>query len=138
MTATTTPNCSPSIPPPSRSVTNVRDEVGPRRDTEFVESIAEHGVLHPILAERRDDGTILAPMDSADFSPPAPRNRTSVPVIIRPQENGTDNARKATRIGKQIVSNDQREALTDGQRAAGIAAMLDLGLSQTAVAKAAA
>ncbi|MBM4695867.1 chromosome partitioning protein ParB, partial [Rhodococcus hoagii] len=51
-------------------------------------------------------------------------NRTSVPVIIRPQENGTDKRPQATRIGQQIVSNDQREALTDGQRAAGIAAML--------------
>ncbi|NKU42736.1 ParB N-terminal domain-containing protein [Rhodococcus hoagii] len=82
--------------------------------------------MHPILAERRDDGTILVTDGQRRLLAARAANRTSVPVIIRPQENGTDNARKATRIGQQIVSNDQREALTDGQRAAGIAAMLDL------------
>ncbi|NKS55595.1 ParB N-terminal domain-containing protein, partial [Rhodococcus hoagii] len=109
---------------------NVRDEVDLDATPEFVESIAEHGVLHPILAERRNDGTILVTDGQRRLLAARAANRTSVPVIIRPQENGTENARKAARIGQQIVSNDQREALTDGQRAAGIAAMLDLGLSR--------
>ncbi|MBM4575504.1 ParB N-terminal domain-containing protein [Rhodococcus hoagii] len=117
---------------------NVRDEVDLDATPEFVESIAEHGVLHPILAERRDDGTILV-TDGHD-RPTSRRPRREPDQRARhhpPPGERTDNARKATRIGQQIVSNDQREALTDGQRAAGIAAMLDLGLSQTAVAKAA-
>ncbi|MBM4473783.1 ParB N-terminal domain-containing protein [Rhodococcus hoagii] len=137
MTATTTPELLTVDPATLEIGDNVRDEVDLDATPEFVESIAEHGVLHPILAERRDDGTILVTDGQRRLLAARAANRTSVPVIIRPQENGTDNARKATRIGQQIVSNDQREALTDGQRAAGIAAMLDLGLSQTAVAKAA-
>ncbi|NKR65334.1 hypothetical protein GS491_26340 [Rhodococcus hoagii] len=38
---------------------NVRDEVDLAETPEFVESITEHGVLHPVLAERREDGTIV-------------------------------------------------------------------------------
>lgn len=137
MTATTTPELLTVDPATLEIGDNVRDEVDLDATPEFVESIAEHGVLHPILAERRNDGTILVTDGQRRLLAARVANRTSVPVIIRPQGNGTDNARKAARIGQQIVSNDQREALTDGQRAAGIAAMLDLGLSQTAVAKAA-
>lgn len=115
---------------------NVRDEVDLAETPEFVESITEHGVLHPVLAERREDGTVVV-VDGQRRTLAAQAARLStMPVFIQPAETGNDNARKAVRIGQQIISNDQRAALTDGQRAAGIAAMLELGLSTTAVAKA--
>lgn len=115
---------------------NVRDDIDLAATPGFVESIAEHGVLHPILAERRNNGTILVLDGQRRVLAAQAAQLACVPVVIRPGEAGTGNARKAARIGRQIVSNDQREALTDGQRAAGIAAMLDLGLTATAVAKA--
>ncbi|MBM4473791.1 hypothetical protein GS502_32735 [Rhodococcus hoagii] len=137
MTATTTPELLTVDPATLEIGDNVRDEVDLDATPEFCRVHRRTRCPAPDPAERRDDGTILVTDGQRRLLAARAANRTSVPVIIRPQENGTDNARKATRIGQQIVSNDQREALTDGQRAAGIAAMLDLGLSQTAVAKAA-
>lgn len=114
---------------------NVRDTVNLDATPEFVASIREHGVLHPILAVRRGDGT-LAVIDGQRRTLAAIATDTPVvPVLIRTRD-GDQVAADTTRIVEQIVSNDQRTGLTDGQRAAGVAQLLDLGVSVREVAQA--
>ncbi|MBY6709179.1 MULTISPECIES: ParB/RepB/Spo0J family partition protein [unclassified Rhodococcus (in: high G+C Gram-positive bacteria)] len=114
---------------------NVRDTVDLDRTPDFVASIREHGVLHPILTVRRGDGT-LAVIDGQRRTLAAIATDTPVvPVLIRTQD-GDQVAADTTRIVEQIVSNDQRADLTDGQRAAGVAQLLDLGVSVKEVAQA--
>ena len=114
---------------------NVRDTVDLDQTPDFVASIREHGVLHPILTVRRGDGT-LAVIDGQRRTLAAIATDTPVvPVVIRTQD-GDQVAADTTRIVEQIVSNDQRADLTDGQRAAGVAQLLDLGVSVKEVAQA--
>ncbi|MGB7363657.1 MAG: ParB N-terminal domain-containing protein, partial [Rhodococcus sp. (in: high G+C Gram-positive bacteria)] len=114
---------------------NVRDTVDLDRTPDFVASIREHGVLHPILTVRRGDGT-LAVIDGQRRTLVAIATDTPVvPVLIRTQD-GDQVAADTARIVEQIVSNDQRADLTDGQRAAGVAQLLDLGVSVKEVAQA--
>ncbi|WP_328810609.1 ParB/RepB/Spo0J family partition protein [Rhodococcus sp. NBC_00294] len=114
---------------------NVRDTVDLDQTPDFVASIREHGVLHPILTVRRGDGT-LAVIDGQRRTLAAIATDTPVvPVLIRTQD-GDQVAADTTRIVEQIVSNDQRADLTDGQRAAGVAQLLDLGVSVKEVAQA--
>ncbi|WP_137875573.1 ParB N-terminal domain-containing protein [Rhodococcus sp. Q] len=113
---------------------NVRTTVDLDQDPEFVQSIADHGVMHPILADLHSDGTVVVVDGQRRTLGALAAHRPVVPVVVRRCDPDTE-PDQATRIGEQIRSNDQRTALTHSQRAAGIAAMLDLGLSVTAVAK---
>ena len=114
---------------------NVRDTVDLDATPEFVASIREHGVLHPILTVRREDGT-LAVIDGQRRTLAAIATDTAaVPVVIRTEDDDTQNA-QVSRIVEQIVSNDQRTGLTEGQRAAGIAQLFDLGVGVQDTARA--
>ncbi len=114
---------------------NVRDTVDLDATPQFVASIREHGVLHPILTVRRGDGT-LAVIDGQRRTLAAIATDTPVvPVFIRAEDDDTQNA-QVSRIVEQIVSNDQRTGLTDGQRAAGIAQLFDLGVGVQDTARA--
>ncbi len=114
---------------------NVRDSVDLAATPEFVASIREHGVLHPILAVRREDGTLAVVDGQRRTLAAAEVGAATVPVIVREQDTDTQSA-QVSRIVEQIVSNDQRSALTDGQRAAGVAQLLDLGVSVKETAQA--
>ncbi|MFC7959099.1 ParB/RepB/Spo0J family partition protein [Rhodococcoides kroppenstedtii] len=114
---------------------NVRDSVDLDATPEFVASIREHGVLHPILAVRREDGTLAVVDGQRRTLAAAEVGAATVPVIVREQDTDTQGA-QVSRIVEQIVSNDQRSALTDGQRAAGVAQLLDLGVSVKETAQA--
>lgn len=114
---------------------NVRDSVDLDATPEFVASIREHGVLHPILAVRREDGTLAVVDGQRRTLAATAAGAATVPVIVREQDTDTQGA-QVSRIVEQIVSNDQRSALTDGQRAAGVAQLLDLGVSVKETAQA--
>ncbi|MDV7199610.1 ParB N-terminal domain-containing protein [Rhodococcus kroppenstedtii] len=114
---------------------NVRDSVDLDATPEFVDSIREHGVLHPILAVRREDGALAVVDGQRRTLAAAEVGAATVPVIVREQDTDTQGA-QVSRIVEQIVSNDQRSALTDGQRAAGVAQLLDLGVSVKETAQA--
>jgi ParB family chromosome partitioning protein len=59
---------------------------------------------------------------------------TAVPVFVLPS-SAADAEETIERIVHQIVTNDQKQDLTDAQRARGIQQMIDAGLSVTKVAK---
>ena len=58
-----------------------------------------------------------------------------MPVFVLPRRPPTPAAETIDRIVHQIVTNDQKQDLTDAQRARGIQQMIDAGLSVTKVAK---
>ncbi|MDZ7931212.1 MAG: ParB N-terminal domain-containing protein [Rhodococcus sp. (in: high G+C Gram-positive bacteria)] len=114
---------------------NVRDEV----DTETAEfravvaSITEHGVLMPILA-RRDGDRIVVIDGQVRTLAAREAGAESVPVLIRTAAD-TAKDREIDRLSQQVVANDRRVDLTEGQRAKAFADMLALGLSPTKIAK---
>ena len=60
---------------------------------------------------------------------------TTVPVFVLPSSAADASEEIIERIVHQIVTNDQKQDLTDAQRARGIQQMIDEGLSVTKVAK---
>ena len=114
--------------------TNVRDDAA--LDADFVASIAEHGVLNPIVAVRGADGVVRVRAGQRRTLAAREAGRKTVPVYVRPSSADQDEkAQTVERLSEQIVENDQRRALTDAQRARGIQQMLDAGVSVTKVAK---
>lgn len=117
---------------------NVRDSVNTDTDEfrELVESIRQRGVLQPIVATRYADDVVKVTYGQRRTFAAREAGLETVPVIIRTDTASSDKERGFNRIVDQIEENDAREALTEGQRAAGIAEMLDLGISQTKIRKA--
>ncbi len=60
---------------------------------------------------------------------------TSVPVYVIPADAADADTATVQRIVQQMVANDRRKDLTNGQRARAIQQMLDTGMSATKVAK---
>ncbi|WP_052057157.1 ParB/RepB/Spo0J family partition protein [Rhodococcoides fascians] len=114
---------------------NVRDGVDITADPEFVASIAAHGVLQAVSAVRRADGTLLVHDGQRRTLGAREAGLTSIPVMVR-EESDDEKAAGIERITEQVVSNDQREDLTTGQRAAAVTGLLDLGLNVQKVATA--
>lgn len=112
---------------------NVRDAAD--LDTDFVASIKEHGVLIPIAAVRTEDGTVSVRAGQRRTLAARAAELNTVPVYVRPATLGNEAGQLVERVSEQIVENDQRKQLTEGQRARGIQQMMDAGLSVTKVAK---
>jgi ParB family chromosome partitioning protein len=112
---------------------NVRDDAAV--DADFLASVKEHGVLTPIAALRDDDGTVRVRAGQRRTVAARQAGLKTVPVYVRPASGADEKAQVAQRVAEQIVENDQRQALSDAQRARGIQQMIDAGLSATKVAK---
>jgi ParB family chromosome partitioning protein len=114
---------------------NVRDEVD-TASTEFralVASITEHGVLQAITAVR--DGDTVVVIDGQQRTLAAiEAGAETVPVLIR-SVTGTAKAREIARLSQQVVANDRRIGLTEGQRAKAVTGLLELGVSVTKISK---
>ncbi|MFN3538990.1 MAG: ParB/RepB/Spo0J family partition protein [Rhodococcus sp. (in: high G+C Gram-positive bacteria)] len=115
---------------------NVRSEV----DTEspafrnLVASIIEHGVLQTISAVR--DGETVTVIDGQQRTLAAiEAGVESVPVLIRTAASKAKD-REVERLTQQVVANDRRIGLTEGQRAKAVTDMLELGVSVPKIAKA--
>ncbi|MFV9455000.1 ParB/RepB/Spo0J family partition protein [Rhodococcus sp. NM-2] len=115
---------------------NARTTVDPDELAELTESLREHGVLLAIKAIRYADGTIRVRDGQRRTLAARDAGLASIPAHVTPDTAHSDKERGIQRIGQQIAANDHRTDLTAGQRAAGIAEMLDLGASITKVAKA--
>ncbi|MEK8073200.1 ParB/RepB/Spo0J family partition protein [Rhodococcoides navarretei] len=115
---------------------NVRSEV----DTEspafrnMVASIIEHGVLMPILARRDGDHTVVIDGQVRTLAA-IEAGVDSVRVLIVPTASKAKD-REIERLTQQVVANDRRIGLTEGQRAKAVTDMLELGLSVPKIAKA--
>ena len=104
---------------------NVRDEAD--LDKAFLESVREHGVLTPVLAERGDDAIVRVRSGQRRTLAARAAGLPTIPVYIRPATGGDESTQLADRIGQQMVENDHRRALTDAHRARGIQQLLDAG-----------
>lgn len=113
--------------------TNVRADVD--LDAAFLASIKEHGVLMPIAARKATDGRILVRAGQRRTLAAREAGLPSVPVYVQPLTEGDDTANLVNRVAEQIVENDQRRELTEGERARGIQQLLDAGISVTKVTR---
>jgi len=96
----------------------------------FVQSIRENGVLTPVLGHRNDDGTVTVRAGQRRVFAAREAGLTTIPVYLVDANDAT-----AERIVQQIVENDQRQALTDGDRAAAFQQLAFERLSVTAIAR---
>jgi ParB family chromosome partitioning protein len=114
---------------------NVRDTVDLGKA--FLASLTEHGVLVPITAVASDDGTDTVTVLNGQRRTLGARQvgLVTVPVYVLATRPADASAETVERIVHQIVTNDQKDDLTDAQRARGIQTMIDSGLSITKVAK---
>lgn len=96
----------------------------------FVQSIRENGVLTPVLARRDENGNVLVRAGQRRTLAAREAGATTIPVYIVDADEAP-----AERIIQQMVENDQREALTDGDRAAAFQQLAFEGMSVTAIAK---
>lgn len=117
---------------------NVR-EMGERQiedvSTEFSDSVAEHGVLLPVLARVTEDGK-LAVCDG-QLRTLAARNAglKSIPVYVGTEEQVEGTEAEQSRIITQLVTNDQRVELTQGERVNAWAQLSLTGLTSAQIAK---
>lgn len=90
---------------------NVRDL--PALSEAFVSSVREHGVLQPITA-LRDTATGEVTVLDGQLRTLAAREAglATIPVYLRDDTTTDTKAAVATRVAHQIVTNDQRRALT--------------------------
>jgi len=107
---------------------NVRAEASLTKD--FIASIKELGVLMPVIAVRNPDGILMVRAGQRRTAAAREAGLTSIPVYIT--DEGTDDA---SRLVTQIVENDQRLGLQADDRAMGIQALIDTGMSVTKIAK---
>ncbi|PPJ14976.1 ParB/RepB/Spo0J family partition protein [Nocardia cyriacigeorgica] len=117
---------------------NVRQSFDLAEHTELAESIAEHGVLTPIIAIGLPDEPTAVVRDGQLRTLTAVAvGLEHVPVwLIDPVAVASGKQAEIDRVLEQITVNDRRVGLTEGDRAAGIALALDLGASVTRVSKA--
>ncbi|MEV6276687.1 ParB/RepB/Spo0J family partition protein [Nocardia sp. NPDC051832] len=113
---------------------NVRESFDLGDYPEYLESISRHGVLVPILAERKPDGIYVIDGQVRTLTALA-LDCAQIPVWIAPAAELAKKEAEIKRVISQITINDRRIALTDGDRAAGIALALDLGASATRLAE---
>ncbi|WP_349885792.1 ParB/RepB/Spo0J family partition protein (plasmid) [Microbacterium sp. WHRI 7836] len=110
--------------------TNVRTAAEASLDKEFLDSVSANGVLVPIVATRDESGVHVRYGQRRTLAAQQVA-LASVPVYIVEADDADD----AQRIVEQLVENDQRQALTDGDRLQAYKALELEGLSVTAIAK---
>ncbi|WP_433678178.1 ParB/RepB/Spo0J family partition protein [Nocardia sp. CA-119907] len=136
--AAPSPQRGPTMDPGLLDVAdNVRKSFRLEDHPEVTDSIREHGVKNPIKVIRMPDGRHVVRDGQVRTLTALAFEQTEVPVWVTDFDPTVDATEaEIDRITEQITVNDRRIPLTDGDRAAGIAQMLDLGASITRVAKA--
>jgi ParB family transcriptional regulator, chromosome partitioning protein len=98
-------------------------------DPAFLASVKQHGVLLPTIGYRDQNGRIVV-RDGQMRVLAAIEAGCNVPVFVTAREDSA-----AKRIAEQLVANERRTALTDGDRLAAYRQLEIEGLSVTAIAK---
>ena len=107
--------------------TNVRKDAG--LTPSFVSSIRELGVLEPVIAHRKTDGTVHVLMGQRRTLAAVEAKLTTIPVVI------TDSPDEADRIITQVVENIQRTELGHADQAVAFQQLSLLGLPAAKIAK---
>jgi len=97
---------------------------------EFVASIRDHGVMEPVIGYRDEQGNVVVRAGQRRTLAAREAGRPTIPVYF-----GAAPADEAVRIVEQLIENDQREDLTEGQRAAAWQQLAFEGLSAATIAK---
>jgi ParB family transcriptional regulator, chromosome partitioning protein len=106
---------------------NVRKDAALTAD--FIASIKEHGVMEPVIAHRKDDGTVHVLMGQRRTRAAVEAGPTSIPVMI------IESPEEAERIVTQVVENIQRAELTEADEADAYHQLSLIGVSAAAIAK---
>ncbi|MEW1812516.1 ParB/RepB/Spo0J family partition protein [Pseudarthrobacter phenanthrenivorans] len=106
---------------------NVRKDAALTPD--FVASIREHGVMEPVIAHRKDDGTVHVLMGQRRTRAAVEAERPLIPVMI------IESPEEAERIVTQVVENIQRAELTEADEADAYHQLSLIGVSAAAIAK---
>jgi ParB family chromosome partitioning protein len=107
---------------------NVRTDANLPR--EFVASIAQNGVLTPILARRDEQGNVIVRAGQRRTLAAREAGLATIPAyIVEADETTVD------RIVQQMVENDHREAVTDADRVAAFQQLAFEGLTPAVIAK---
>jgi len=97
--------------------------------TDFIASIKEHGVMEPVIAHRKDDGTVHVLMGQRRTRAAVEAARPLIPVMI------IESPEEAERIVTQVVENIQRAELTEADEADAYHQLSLIGVSAAAIAK---
>ncbi|NOJ60991.1 ParB N-terminal domain-containing protein [Arthrobacter sp. 260] len=106
---------------------NVRADV--QLDKAFLASIKEHGVIQPVVAHRTDSGGVHVLYGQRRSLAAVEAKLDLMPVYV------VESLTEADRLAKQVVENDQRQGLTDNDRAGAFHQLSLLGVSATQIAK---
>lgn len=106
---------------------NVRKAADLKAD--FIRSIKELGVLEPVIAHRKDDGTVHVLMGQRRTLGAVEAERDSIPVMI------VSSPEEAERIVTQVVENIQRTELTEADEADAYHQLSLIGVSAADIAK---
>jgi ParB family chromosome partitioning protein len=106
---------------------NVRKDAALTAD--FIASIKEHGVMEPVIAHRKDDGTVHVLMGQRRTRAAVEAGRDAIPVMI------IESPEEAERIVTQVVENIQRAELTEADEAEVYHQLSLIGVSAAAIAK---
>ncbi|MCD2444339.1 ParB N-terminal domain-containing protein [Agromyces sp. SYSU K20354] len=97
---------------------------------EFIASIRYHGVLVPTLGYRDEQGRVVVRAGQRRTLGAREAGIATMPIVLVDGDEDT-----VRRIIEQLIENEQREALTDVERAAAWQQLSFEGLSVTAIAK---
>ncbi|MEC5180844.1 ParB/RepB/Spo0J family partition protein [Arthrobacter sp. CG_A4] len=125
--ATTVPTLEWLDPATLTVETNVRKDAA--LTPSFIASIKEHGVLEPVIAHRKDDGTVHVLMGQRRTRAAVEAGRPLIPVMVM------DSPEEADRIVTQVVENIQRSALTEADEADAYHQLSLIGVSAASIAK---
>lgn len=106
---------------------NVRKDAALTAD--FIASIKEHGVMEPVIAHRKDDGTVHVLMGQRRTRAAVEAARPLIPVML------IESPEEAERIVTQVVENIQRAELTEADEADAYHQLSLIGVSAAAIAK---
>ncbi|MFJ4286831.1 ParB/RepB/Spo0J family partition protein [Paenarthrobacter nicotinovorans] len=106
---------------------NVRKDAALTAD--FIASIKEHGVMEPVIAHRKEDGTVHVLMGQRRTRAAVEAQRPEIPVMI------IESPEEAERIVTQVVENIQRAELTEADEADAYHQLSLIGVSAASIAK---
>ena len=106
---------------------NVRKDAALTAD--FIASIKEHGVMEPVIAHRKDDGTVHVLMGQRRTRAAVEAARGTIPVMI------INSPEEAERIVTQVVENIHRAELTEADEADAYHQLSLIGVSAAVIAK---
>jgi ParB family transcriptional regulator, chromosome partitioning protein len=96
---------------------------------EFIASLKEHGVLEPVIAHRKDDGTVHVLMGQRRTLGSIEAELDQIPTMI------VSSPEEAERIVTQVVENIQRTELTEADEADAYHQLSLIGVSAADIAK---